>query len=219
MGILNRLFGSQAPIEAMRANLLMEYHIATRTGSAAVEWVPLASDDSNLRPLLVALLYARILFAHTETRTRLFELVDVVSKQNVRDEGHSGFRFPEWDLPIGLGFPEQRIWPWTLVDNSGALSEPKVYSATLLAFPESRQFGINLKMAVGQERLLAPASALIAITSHAQSTDQEGRYELAGLLWQMNEYYGSPDRVHLGSEAEALAAASAAIRSGRLRLP
>jgi hypothetical protein len=219
MGFLRKLLGVPAPIEVMRADLYMEYHPLTYTGAATMEWVSLGSDDPNLRPFLVALLYARILVAHAETRTKLFELVDVVSKQNVRDEGYTGFLFPEWMLPIGFGAPEQRIWPWTLVDSPRALSEPKVYSATLLAFPESRHWGINLKMALGQERILAPASVLIAITSYAQSTDQEGHYELAVLLWQLNEFYGSPDRVRMGSETKALAAATAAIRSGNLRVP
>ena len=219
MGFLRKLLGVPAPIEVMRADLYMEYHPLTYTGAATVEWVSLGSDDPNLRPFLVALLYARILVAHAETRTKLFELVDVVSKQNVRDEGYTGFLFPEWMLPIGFGAPEQRIWPWTLVDSLRALSEPKVYSATLLAFPESRHWGINLKMALGQERILAPASVLIAITSYAQSTDQEGHYDLAVLLWQLNEFYGSPDRVRMGSETKALAAATAAIRSGNLRVP
>ena len=203
----------------MRADLFMEYHSLTSTGRAAVQWVSLGSDDPNLRPFLVALLYARILVAHAETRTKLFELVDVISKQNVRDEGHTGFLFPKWMLPVGFGAPEERIWPWVLVDSPRALSKPKVYNATLQAFPESRHFGINLKMAFGQERILAPASPLIAITSYAGSTDQEGRYELAVLLWQVNEFYGSPDRVLIGSESKALAAATTAIRSGDLRVP
>jgi hypothetical protein len=219
MGLPRKLLGASSPPEVMRADLYMEYHPLTCTGAATVEWVPLASDDPNLRPFLVALLYARILVAHAETRTKLFELIDAVSKQSVRDEGHTGFLFPEWMLPIGFGAPEQRIWPWTLVDSPRTLSEPKVYSAALLAFPESRHWGINLKMALGQERILAPASVLIAITSYAQSIDQEGRYELAVLLWQLNEFYGSPDRARIGSETKALAAATTAIRRGNLRAP
>lgn len=222
MGFLSKLLGVPAPIDVMRADLFMEYHPLTSTGTAAVEWVSLGSNDPNLRPFLVALLYARILVAHAETRTKLFQVVDVISKQNVRDEGHTGFLFPDWMLPVGFGAPEQRIWPWVLCDNPRALSEPKVYHATLQAFPGPAtpgHFGINLKMALDQERILAPASPLIAITSYAESTDQEGRYELAVLLWQVNEFYGSPDRVRIGSESKALAAATSAIRSGDLRVP
>jgi hypothetical protein len=219
MGFLKKLFGAPSSTEVMRADLYMEYHPLTRTGVATMEWVSLASDDPNLRSFLVALLYARVLVVHAETRTKLFELVDAASKQNVRDEGHTNFLFPEWMLPIASGAPEQRIWPWTLVDSPDALSEPKVYSATLLAFPESRHWGISLNMAFGQERILAPASVLIAITSYAQSTDQQGHYELAVLLWQRNEFYGSPDRVCIGTESKALATATSAIISGSLRVP
>ena len=219
MGFLTKLFSSSTPIDVMRADLFIEYHPLKSSGSAAVEWVSFGSNDPNLRPFLVALLYARILIAHAETRTKLFELVNAISKQNVGDMGQTGFLFPEWMLSIGFGAPEQRIWPWIFVDSPRAIIEPKVYNATLKAFPKSRQFGINLKMALGQERILAPASALIAITSYAESTDQEGRYELSVLLWQINEFYGSPDRVRIGSESKALAAATTAIRSGDLRMP
>jgi hypothetical protein len=221
MGLLSKLLGAPTPIDVMRADLFMEYHPLTRTGAAAVEWIPLASDDPNLRPFLVALLYARILVAHAETRAKLFQMVDELSKQNVRDEGHTGFPFPDWTLHVGAGVPDQRIWPWVLHDSPNALSEPKVYRATLQAFQGPAtpgHFGIHLKMAFGQERILAPASPLIAIMSYAESTDQEGRYELAVLLWQINEFYGSPDSVRMGSESKALAAATAAIRSGDLRV-
>lgn len=219
MGLFSKMFGSEKPIDVMRADIFMEYRPLTSTGVAAVEWVPLEFYDPNLRPYLIALLYARILVAHSETRSKLFGMVNELSKQNVRDEGQSGFIFPEWILQIGMGAPDQRIWPWTLIDSSSALSEAKVYGATLQALPESRRFSINLKMALGQERILAPASVLIAITSYIETTDQEGCYELAVLLWQVNEYYGSADRVRIGSETEALAAATSAIRSGDLRVP
>jgi len=227
VGFLSKLLPGPAPINAMRADIFMEYHLLPGCGRAAMEWKALASSDAILRPMLVALLYARILYAHTETRAQLFELVDVLSKQNVRDEGHTGFVFPGWPLPAGLGLQTQRIWPWELCDDPSTLSKPKVYRATLQALPGSAipgqatsgHFGIHLKMALGLERILAPASALIAITSYAASTDQEGRYELALFLWQVNEFYGSPGNVRIGSEPKALAAATAAIKSGNLPFP
>jgi len=219
MGFISRLLHGLTPIDVMRADLFMEYHPLTSTGEAAVKWVFLESDDPNLRPFLVALIYARILAAHVETREELFKLVDVISRQNVRDEGHTGFLFPEWILPVGLGAPDQRIWPWVIVESPHALRKPKIYNATLKAFPRSKSFGIKLEMAFGQEKILAPASVLIAITSYAESTDQEGHYELAVLLWQINEFYGSPDRIRIGSESKALAAAANAIRSGNLLMP
>ena len=222
MSFLRKLLGVPTPIDVIRADLFMEYHPLTGTGSASVEWIPIASNDLNLRPFLIALLYARILVAHAETRAKLFKMVDELSKQNVRDEGHTGFPFPDWTLHVGAGVPDQRIWPWVLYDSPSALSEPKVYHATLQAFQGPTtpgHFGIHLKMALGKERILAPASPLIAIRSYAESTDQEGHYELAVLLWQINEFYGSPDSIRMGSESKALAAATAAIRSGNLRIP
>ncbi len=86
-----------------------------------------------------------------------------------------------------------------------------MYIATLQAYQpkEGRgYFGIHLKMAFGLERVLAPASALLAIDSYLKSTDREGCYELAVLLWQVNEFYGAPDNVRLGQEQAALAAAT-----------
>ncbi len=208
-----------APIEVMRVNLHMEYQPLTCTGVASVEWTPLGYWDPNLKPFLLALLYARILSTHEETRSKLFELVDIASKQNIRDDGRTGFQFPEWMLPIGPGLPSQRIWPWAIVESRDALNNPQLYRATLLAFPESKHWGIDLEMAIGQERVLAPASVLVAITSYAQAADTDGNYELAVLLWQINEFYGSPDGVRMGSETKALATATGAIRNGNLLVP
>jgi hypothetical protein len=213
MGLFRKLLRGSAPIEMLRADLFMEYDLLTRTGKAAVQWVSLKSNDPNFRLGLIALLYARILIAHAETRAKLFELVGETSKQILLGEGQTDFLFPEWMLHVGLGAGEHRIWPWVLVDNPRALSKPKVYSATLLSFPETTRFAIYLKMAWGRERILAPGSPLIAISSYAQSTGQEDRYKLALLLWQVNQFYGSPDRVRMGSESEALAGAITAIRS------
>jgi len=213
MGFFSKSLRGSAPIEMTRADLFMEYNPLTRTGEAAVQWISLKSDDPDFRLGLIALLYARILVAHAETRAKLFELIDETSKQILLDEGPGNFLFPEWMLHVGLGAGEQRIWPWVLVDSPRVLNKPKVYSATLLSFPESTRFAIILKMASGQERILAPASPLIAISSYAQSTGPEDRYRLALLLWQVNQFYGSADRVRMGSESEALAAAITAIRS------
>lgn len=198
----------------------MEFRPLSGRGAAVVRWVPLASDDVNLRPFLVTLLYARILTAHKETRAYLFSLIGELSRHNVRDEGATGFVFPEWTLSVP-GVPPQRIWPWDLSQDIASSSAAKMYIATLQAFePKGRAyFGIHLKMAFGLERVLAPASALLAIDSYLKSTDREGCYELAVLLWQVNEFYGAPDNVRLGQEKAALAAAMEALRGGNLRAP
>lgn len=225
MSFMEKSADAPLPKEVMRADLFMDFYIPYNFGVARVEWVYLAGDDTNLRelrPLLVALLYARILIINAETRTKLFELIDNISKQNIRDEGKSGFTFPQWNLHVGFGVKDQTIWPWGVVDSYLEMSEckPKVYNATLLFLgPGQDQWGIDLKMEWGQERILVPASILIMITSYAKSADQEGRYYLALLLWQINEFYHSANRVHIGSESNALKAAMTAIRSGNLRVP
>src|SRR3990172_6889284 len=93
MGLLRRLLGL---VDAMRVDIFMEYQSLIGSGSAAVEWLPLASNDPNLRPFLVGLLYARVLAVDTETRAKLFWTIDDLSKRNVRDEGRTGFQFPDW---------------------------------------------------------------------------------------------------------------------------
>ena len=103
------------------------------------------------------------------------------------------------------------------------ITAPKIYSA-FLKFGEPTSIApsgrsIHLDMAMGLERVLAPSSALIAIAGFSKDCDMETRYLLALRLWQMNVYWGSPDRVSVGSEALAYAAADSAIRSGRLRMP
>jgi len=222
MDFLRRIFGGRSLIDVMRLDIFMDFQPLIGRGSAAVQWVPIDSDDPNLRPFLICLLYARILSVHTETRAQLFWVIDELSKTNVRDEGQTGFPFKDWAIDISMGAPRQFIWPWDLYESPSALKSPKVYQATMQASvgrSGPRYFGINLKMAFGLEKILAPSSPLIAISSFSQTTDQEGRYELALFLWQINEYYHSPYQISIGQEHLALAAAINAIRSGKLRVP
>ena len=77
-----------------------------------------------------------------------------------------------------------------------------------------------LKSLWARKGILAPASPLIGISSYAQSADQTAVITTCTLLlWQVNQCYGSPDQVRVGSESEALAAATTAIRSDNLRVP
>jgi hypothetical protein len=169
------------------------------------------------------LLYARILSINPETRSKLFWLIDELSKSNVRDKGHTGFPFPEWAIEIRGGpsrYSRQYIWPWSFEESPDAIRKPKVYKATLqLLVEEFQYFDIYLKMAFGQERILAPSSFLIALHSYCETSSREELYELAIYLWQINEFYKSPDNVSLGHEARALIAATDAVRSGNLIIP
>jgi hypothetical protein len=224
VGLLRKLFGTREPsvTDVMRMDILMEYRPLEGSGRAAVQWEAIASDDLRLRPWLIALLYGRILAIHEETRDQLFRTIDEISRRNVRDEGQTGFEFPRWTLNVPDNAPSQQIWPWQLHGSSTTLSNPKVYRATLKAVQDPRAgnyFALHLDMTFGLERVLAPSSALIAIASYADGTDNEGRYELAVVLWQINSFYGEPGAVQVGTEHIALAAATAAMRAGNLRVP
>jgi len=223
MGFLDKIFGGwRALIDVMRLDIFMDFQPSIGKGSAAVEWVPMRYYDPNLRVFLVCLLYARIISVHAETRSYLFGIIDELSKENVRNGGRTGFPFEDWSIDIGMGAPPQFIWPWDLHESPSTLKIPDVYQATLQASIDSSKsglFGINLNMALGRERILAPASPLIAISSFSQSTDQEGVYELAVFLWQINKYYRSPNKITVGTDHLALASAVRASRKGRLEAP
>jgi len=194
----------------------MNYSSMLRSGVCSVNWVPLASDDWRLKPILIALLYCRILGVHKETAPHLMKLVGEISIQNVRTEGTYGFEFPHWAPEFGLGVGTQTIWPWEITECACG-PETKVYRATLKsALP---RWLIHLDMAFGLERILAPASSLIAINTFAKETDQEGVYELGLFLWLINEYYGTPIGAHPGSESDAVFHAMQKIRSGNIHMP
>ncbi|MBI4304469.1 MAG: hypothetical protein HY665_09070 [Chloroflexi bacterium] len=224
MGFFGKLSGRHL-VDVMRLDIHMSFSpvLGGGRGSAYVEWVPLSYDEPRLRPFLICLFYARILTIHEETRAQLFCLIDELSKSNVRDEGRTGFQFEEWAIQIRGVLSQhsrQYIWPWTLFESPNALDKPKVYQATMRASSEEPDFFvIALKMAFGQERILAPSSFLIAMHSYCKTIDQQGFYELAMFLWQINEYYKSPDHISIGRESLALKAAFNAVRSGNLATP
>ncbi len=215
MPFLGKLFRY---VDVMGLDISMSYYSLTGTGSAAVQWIPLSDETINLRPILICLLYARVLTITVETRAKLFWLIDELGKSNVRDQGQTGFPFPEWALEIGHGAPPQHIWPWGIYDNPNDLIKPKVYRATLETWRKG-YFDIHLKMAFGLDRVLTPSAALIAIHSYCLTVDQKGCYELALCLWQINEFYQKPENIRIGKESLALNTAMNVIRSGNLNIP
>ncbi len=222
MGLFRKLFGGSSGLEALRLDILMDYSIRFGQGTTALRWMSDVADSTPIQETLVALLYGRILCIHKETREELFGRVGDLAIQNVRSEGATGFEFAPWVLHVGLGGGDHRLWPWQIVPPA-QITSPKIYSALLkVGKPSSiAPLGrsIHLDMAMGLERVLAPSSALIAIAGFSKDCDKEARYLLALRLWQMNVYWGSPDRISVGSEALAYAAADSAIRSGQLRIP
>jgi len=219
-----KLFGSSSGVDAVRLDILMEYSIRLGRGTAAVRWTDPMGSGQSIQATVVALLYGRILCIHKETREELFGRVGDLAKQNVDSKGATGFEFTPWVLHVGFGGGDHTLWPWQIVSPEQIIN-PKIYSA-ILTYGEPTSsaplgFWIRLDMAWGQEAVLAPSSALIAIAGFSRACDQETRYSLALLLWQMNVYWGSPDRVSVGSEALAYATAMSRLSnaSGQLRMP
>jgi Zn finger protein HypA/HybF involved in hydrogenase expression len=87
-----------------------------------------------------------------------------------------------------------------------------------LGNPTSKiKFGISVKLAIGQERVLVPSSLLLAFNSYCKDTDKEGRYELAIIFWLMNQYYKSSNNIKIGSEGTALQFAMDTMREGNIQ--
>jgi hypothetical protein len=221
---LIRKLGEVSDVDVMRLDILMSYDLSLKMGVAAVRWTDPTGGGPPIRAILVGLLYGRILCIHRETREELFHRVGDLAVHNVRSEGATGFQFAEWVLHVGLGGGNHTLWPWVIEPPEQVLQyEPKIYSAILKLGKPRRKAPlgryVHLGMPFSLERVLAPSSVLIAISAFSKSCDQETRYYLALLLWQMIAYWGSPERLSLGSEALAFEAAVSAIRSGKLQIP
>ncbi len=170
MCFFSSLFGGSKDSGVMRLDIYMNYSSMLRSGVCSVNWVPLATDDWRLKPILVALLYCRILVVHKETAQHLMNLVGEISLQNMKTEGRQGYDFPTWATDFGLGVGTQTIWPWEFAQGDCG-PDAKIYRATLKAAPP--RWLIHLDMTFGLERILAPASSLIAIKTFATEIDKE----------------------------------------------
>jgi len=206
MGWLSRLAGLT---EHLKLEVLMKFDIRSGHGVAALRWIvtrPYASlSDEQSKIALVALLYARTLANHQEARRELFDRM----AQAVRGvlQGDGKLTFEPWRLhAAGKDFS---IWPWALTE-PGSVTDAKTYTATLQS-TAGGSLAIHLKMALGQERILAPSSALIAVSGLATALNDSDRARLAGVLLGINAHYRSSDNIGLGSERGALAAAMPAL--------
>src|SRR5437867_315469 len=203
--------GTVSPDSYLRLEIMMDTdarRLAARVpGQAAVRWETIASHpllpDDRARIALASLLYGRILLAHEETRVELFHRVGRAARKLA--DGDAAFTVETWDLQAGgMSFP---IWPWRLV-SPGELKSAKDYVATLVGSDTGESFGILLDMAFGLERILAPASALVALSALSQELDMDSRMLLGQVLLAMNGHYGTPETAsRLGSEVAALRAA------------
>jgi hypothetical protein len=120
----------------------------------------------------------------------------------VRD-GEGDLTFEPWVLDIAGKY--LFIWPWHIVEPE-AITEAKTYVATLQS-ASSGALSIQLKMAMGQERILAPSSTLVAAAGLAKALPGPERMRLARVLLAINRHYSSSKSIRIGSESTALATA------------
>ncbi len=209
MGWLSRLAGLT---EHLKLDVVMEFDLRSGQGAAALRWGvvrphPSLSDERS-RIALVALLYARTLVNHKETRVELFNRMAQATRRVL--EGDGNLTFDPWELHVaGMAFS---IWPWILMEPE-RIPDAKTYTATLQSTTRG-SLAIHLKMAVGQERVLAPSSALIGVYGLATALADEARVRLARVLLAINAHYWSADRIGLASEPAALAAAMPFLQAG-----
>lgn len=206
MGWYSKLAGLT---EHLKLEVLMKFSIRSGQGIAAHRWTvlrPHASlSDEQCRIALVALLYARTLTINNETRADLFERMAQAARRVLHGDGK--LTFDPWQLHVWRR--DFSIWPWTFTEPA-KVADAETYTATLQSMARG-SLAIHLKMAVGQDRILAPASALIAASGLATALNDNGRARLARVLLAINAHYQSPDKIRLGSERRALAAAMPAL--------
>jgi hypothetical protein len=196
-------------VEHERLELAMDFDLQLGMGAAAVRWQSLTPhpflQDSLARIALVALLYGRTLHTHAPTRGELFQRVEKAAKMLL--EGSTTFELDNWNIRAGgLSFT---IWPWLIVSPE-EVTKAKTYVATLLSVP-SDKLALDLHMAFGQEKVLAPSAPMIALFTVSQELDQQHRRKLGATLLAMNAYYGSPEAAGKGMRSREQEAFQAAL--------
>lgn len=207
MGWLSRIAGFT---EHLKLQVLMDLDLRSGQGVAALRWIAVSPhpslSDEQCRIALIALLYARTLVNSSETRAELFNRMARAAKRVL--EGGGGLTFEPWQLHVFRR--DFSIWPWAFTE-PGRIAGAKTYTATLQSMARG-SLAIHLKMALGQDRVLAPSSALIAASGLATALNDGDRVRLAEVLLRVNAYYQSSlDRIGIGSEPGALAAAMPAL--------
>jgi hypothetical protein len=206
MGLLSRFAGLT---EHLKLEVLMQFDIRSGQGAAALRWVVVrphpSLSDEQCRIALVALLYARTLVNNKETRVELFDRMARAARRVLEVDGK--LTFDPWRLHVFRR--DFSIWPWAFTEPD-RVAATKTYTATLQSMARG-SLAIHLKMAVGQDRVLAPSSALIAASGLATALNDSDRARLARVLLAINAHYKSPERIGLGSEPGALAAAMPAL--------
>jgi hypothetical protein len=206
MGWLARLAGLT---EHLKLDVLMNFDMLSGQGVSALRWIVIrphvSLSDEQSRVALVALLYARTLVNQKETRGELFDRMTQAAQRVLQGDGN--LTFEPWKLhAAGKDFS---IWPWVLTEPE-RVTDAKTYTATLQS-TSGGSLTIHLKMAFGQELVLAPSSALIATSGLGKALNESGRARLAEILLGINAHYRSSHNIGIGSEPGALAAAMPAL--------
>src|SRR6266571_1052890 len=99
MGLLSRLVGLT---EHLKLEVLMNFDIRSGQGVASLRWIvvrPHASlSEEESKIALVALLYARTLVNHQETRGELFDRMAQAARRVLQGDGN--LTFEPWRLHV-----------------------------------------------------------------------------------------------------------------------
>jgi hypothetical protein len=187
----------------LKLEVLMDLNVLGGAGRGAVQFEPMASHEwLTGHPACIALttlMFARTLVNHAETREQLRERVFRAATALMMGTSERA-DFGEWTLSAGgMHFP---LWPWEIVQ-SAAFRDAKSYIARLQTSKLNGTPGIHLKMAWGQERVLAPVSALLPIHVLSRMLGPQGKKVLGYCLVTVSTYYAE-NAAALGSEVRAL---------------
>lgn len=175
----------------LRVDVAMQYEWKMRKGRAAVRWTTLG-EASGLsveygKVALAGFLYARTIADHAETRRALVERTQPAAMGLVL-AGNS-FRMDDWRLEAGgLGFP---VYPWQRVAPD-RLGNARTYTAHLIETADG-SVGGKLEMAVGYERILAPAAPLVLFEALARELPAPRREVLGRVILSINGFYSRMD--------------------------
>ena len=170
-------------------DLLMDFNLESGLGTAC-----LSIETPNpikikgqyvLFSSLVTLYYARIMYAHKETRERLFEYVDHAADKLM--DGENDFDWGTWSLEV-FG-KDYYIWPWKFV-KPGELNQRFKYNVKLVG-TKLEKLGLYVDMNLGMEKILAPSSVLLIIFFFACYDNIAPAFteQLGAFLKLMNIYY------------------------------
>jgi len=105
-----------------------------------------------------------------------------------------------------VGGIELPVWPWS-IESPEQLANAKMYVAKLQG-SKVGTLSINLKMAWGQELILAPVAALLPLCVLSKELNDDERIRLGETLLALNRYWGSPESAaRIGSEVKAFESA------------